>query len=132
MTPDDLGIYLGIVIDADDPRAGMILRKAQSLCESVVSPLPVGADAVVVDVATRAWSNPANVQSETTGPFSDSYGAVSGGLWLTSQNRQTLRRLAGRGGAFTIDTMPAAAGQNLGWWDVGVLPADSGDAGPWW
>jgi hypothetical protein len=112
----DLGTYLGAP-NLDTVRATLVLQNAQLLCESLVSPLPAAAAAVVLDVAARAYTNPQNVQQETTGPFSAAFGAVAGGLWLTQQNKATLRRLSGRGGAFTIDTMPATAGQNLPWWD---------------
>ena len=116
VTADDLATYLNVAA-IDTNRAVQILGLAQSLCESVVSPLPDGAEAVILDVATRAWVNPANTQSDTTGPLSTSFGAVSGGLWLTRKNTSTLRRLAGGGGAFSIDMLPADAGTNLPWWD---------------
>ncbi|MGZ4621461.1 MAG: hypothetical protein ACXVGF_04770 [Blastococcus sp.] len=115
MTPADLGTYLGATVD--DTRAQYLIDKATELCLSVCDPLPTTADAVILDVAARAYSNPGNVTSQGAGPFPVTYGAVGGGLWLTRQNKATLRRLNGGGGAFTIDTMPATAGQNLPWWD---------------
>lgn len=117
--PSDLGTYLG-VDTIDQGRASLILANAQTLCESVVTPLPAGAAAVVLDVAVRAWSNPANTTSEGTGPFSVNWGAISGGLWLTRQNKATLRRLAGVGGAFTFDPTPADAATGLPLWDQNV------------
>lgn len=118
-----LGTYLGLPsIDTD--RATALIGYATTLCESVVSPLPDGADPVVLLVAARAYQNPSNVQQEAVGPFSAAYGQMAGGLWLTRTNKATLRRLAGGGGAFTIDTMPATAGQNLPSWDI-----DNGDLG---
>lgn len=127
--PSDLCAYLGSQVDA--ARATLLLSLAQGLCEAIVSPLPAGAAAVVLDVAGRAYINPGNVQQQAVGPFPVSYGAVSGGLWLTNGNKQTLRLLAGTGGAFTIDTMPATAGQNLNWWDLGVDgPFDDWDTVP--
>lgn len=119
VSADDLGTYLGTTVDTD--RATAILARAQALCESVVSPLPAGADAVVLDVAARAYSNPTNVTQQSVGPYSAGYGTAGGGLWLTRANKATLRRLAGSGGAFTIDTTPAGAGQNLPWWDTGSV-----------
>ena len=121
---DDFCLYMEADPDTfDETRGELILRKAQSLCESFVSPLPTGADAVVLDVATRAWVNPTNAQTEQegTGPFSGSksFGAGSGGLWLTRQNKSTLRRLVGGGGAFSIDMVPTTAGSGLPWWDTG-------------
>jgi hypothetical protein len=115
---DDLGTYLGVVVD--DTRATLILSNATALCESIVTPLPAGADAVVLDVAARAYGNPSNVVQQTAGPYSANYGPVGGGLWLTRANKATLRRLAGGGGAFTIDMLPATAGEGLPSWDAGV------------
>lgn len=117
--PSDLGTYLGAPVD--EGRAELLIQYAQALCEAVVTPLPSGAAAVVIDVVVRALMNPGNVQSEAVGPFPVSFGAVSGGLWLTNNNKATLRRLAGQVGAFTIDTMPATAGQGLPWWDFGTV-----------
>jgi hypothetical protein len=123
--PSDLATYLGVAVDED--RATLLIGYAQALCEAIVSPLPAGAKAVVTDVAVRAYSNPMNVQAQTAGQ-SVTFGAVSGGLWLTNQNKATLRLLSGgTGGAFTIDTMPATAGQNLPWWDIGSY----GPVGDW-
>lgn len=115
VTPADLGTYLGGNVDMD--RAMALIGYATSLCTSVVNPLPDGSEAVILDVAARAYSNPANVMQQGNGPFSASYGSVSGGLWLTRQNKTTLRRLAGSGGAFMIDTMPTGAGTMLPPWD---------------
>lgn len=125
VTPTDLGTYLGA--DVDNARAQYLIDRATDLCLSVCDPLPATADAVVLDVAVRAYSNPSNVTSQGAGPFPVAYGAVGGGLWLTRQNKATLRRLNGGGGAFTIDTMPADAGAGLPWWDVNT--AGYGDLG---
>lgn len=116
--PSDLGTYLGV--DVDTERAAMVLAQAQSLCESVVSPLVTADVAVILDVATRAWSNPTNSQAEGAAPFSVNWGAVSGGLWLTKQNKATLLRNHGRSGAFSYDPTPSDAGTILQPWDQNV------------
>jgi hypothetical protein len=90
---------------------------AVALCQTIVTPLPTGASAVVLDVAARAWANPTNANAEGAAPFSVNWGAVSGGLWLTKQNKAALRRLAGLGGAFTFDPTPTDAGTGLQPWD---------------
>jgi hypothetical protein len=113
VTAENLGTYLGSAVDED--RAELLIKQAELLCESVVTPLPAGASAVILDVAGRAYSNPTSVPAQAAGPFNVS--GAPGGLWLTRQNKQTLRRLAGSGGAFTIETLPVTAGQNLPWWD---------------
>lgn len=122
VTPDQLGTYLGVSVDAS--RATALIGYATGLCQSIVNPLPDGAEAVVLDVAARAYSNPTNAQQEAAGPYSVTHAPISGGLWLTRQNKATLRRLAGGGGAFMIDTTPTEAGQNLPAWDVDGQTAD--------
>lgn len=119
VSASDLGTYLGAAIDTN--RATYLIGLAVQLCQSVINPLPDGSDSVVLDVVARAYGNPGNVDQQTTGPFTTSYGTVAGGLWLTRKNKGTLRRLAGGGGAFTVDTTPATAGQGLPPWDTGVV-----------
>lgn len=114
ISPEDLGTYLGATVDID--RAQFLIDQATDLCTSIVDPLPDAATSVVLDVAARAYANPTSVPNQAVGPFS--MGGASGGLWLTRQNKSTLRRLAGSGGAFTIDTMPTTAGSGLPWWDT--------------
>ncbi len=115
--PADLAAVLGVG-SLDDDRAAALIELAQSLCESIVSPLPDAARAVVLSVAARAYQNPVNAQSQTAGPYNVSYGpAASGGLYLSRQDRATLRRLSGRGTAFTIDPTPVDAGVGVPWWD---------------
>lgn len=126
VSPEDFGTYLGND-SLDQVRATYILDLAQTLCESIVSPLPTGAESVVLDVAERAFANPTATRDEGLGLYSEGLGPFSanapgysgGGLFLTQENKATLRRLAGKGGAFTIDTIPATAGQCLPWWDTG-------------
>lgn len=122
--PPEFAAYLGVAV-VNKTRAEIVLRQAQTLCESIVTPLPTGAETVILDVATRAWPIIANA-AQGAGPYNDESGTVGTGLWLTRQNKSTLRRLAGGGGAFTFDTMPATAGQGLPWWDVntGPVPGD--------
>lgn len=130
--PADLGTYLGA--DVDESRAQYLVDRAIELCESIVSPLPTGADAVVLDVAARAYSNPGNVSSQGVGPFQATYGPTGGGLWLTRQNKSTLRRLAGGGSAYSIDPTPARvadAVQRMPYWgwDPIAWSAANPDAG---
>lgn len=115
VSPVDLGIYIGAAVDS--ARATLILNRAQQLCMSVLNPLPSGAAAVVLDVAVRAYANPTNAQSQAAAPYTVAYGAVAGGLWLTNTNTQTLRRLAGKGGAFSIDLLADYCEPALPPWD---------------
>lgn len=119
---DDLTTFLGTDTNAD--RATLLIGLAEKLCKSVVSPLPDGAEATVLAVASRAYANPQNAQFAATGPYSTSYGTTGGGLWLTSRDEATIRRLAGGGGAFTIDPTPADAGPANYWAQVPENLAD--------
>jgi len=106
VAPADLATYLGV--DLDVARATYLIARATDLCLSIAAPLPAGADVVVLDVAARAYTNPSNVQSQGVGPYSASYGPAGGGLWLTRQNKATLRRLNGGSSAYSIDPIDPA------------------------
>jgi hypothetical protein len=113
-TAEQLGLYLGLPeIDAD--RADLLIQTAVQLCQTVVKPLPEGAEAVVLSVAGRAYVNPQQVSYETIGPMSVQRPQGSGGLYLTKSDKSALKSLAGRGGAFTVDPTPAAADPSPTW-----------------
>jgi hypothetical protein len=120
VTAADLGTYLDATVDP--VRATLLLGLAQTLCLSIVNPLPAGAEAVILDVAARAYGNPGNVASQGAGGFTVGYGPFSGGLRLTRQNKATLQRLAGGGGAFTVDFLPRVSAVQL----VTVLGSPTG------
>lgn len=118
-TSSDLGLFLELDT-VNGPRATLILGLSRALAETVVSPLPAGAEGTVLSIAARVYSNPQGLTTETTGPYA--VGRPAGGLYLTRDERRTLGRLGGRGGAFTIDPTPA---------DVRVPVLDS-DAWAYW
>lgn len=105
VSADDLATFLNTTFDTDQQaRATFLIAQATLLAQSIVDPLPDTAEPVILSVAGRAWGNPQGASSQTAGPF-----AVQqpGGLYLTRQDRAALKRLAGKGGAFTIDPTPA-------------------------
>jgi hypothetical protein len=113
-TPTDLGLYLDTAIAAEDPRALLVLSMAQDLCETIVTPLPATARAAVLDVASRAYSNPRQLHDARIGSASLQFGSTAnsaaiGGLYLSRANKAALKALAGRGAAFSADTMPQGA-----------------------
>lgn len=108
--PSDLQSFLG-ASNIDNSRATLLIQLAQNECATIVSPLPATAIGVVLDVAARAYGNPQGVQSQHLGTASVSYGnqqygGALGGIFLTRGNKATLRRLAGSGGAYSVDTLP--------------------------
>ncbi|NED75405.1 hypothetical protein G3I51_24385 [Streptomyces sp. SID9944] len=107
-TAEELGLILGLG-EIDGARADLLIRTAIQLCQTIVKPLPEGAEAVVLSVAGRAYVNPQQVSYETIGPMSVQRPQGSGGLYLAKGDKAALKSLAGRGGAFTIDPTPADA-----------------------
>lgn len=121
-TSQDLATFLGVQVD--DPRMTSILGYAQTLCETVVSPLPAGADAVVLGVAARAYENPTGSTTQLAlGTGHVSYGTPSnsssfGGLRLLKSDRAALIALtSGRSGAFSVSMLPAGYSMDLPYWD---------------
>lgn len=111
-TPTELGVYLGQDIATADPRATLILQLAHDLCETIVSPVPTLAKVVELAVAARAHNNVTSAHQMSLGSASVSFGAQNstmgvGGLYLSKSERATLRRLAGRSGAFSVSMVPA-------------------------
>jgi hypothetical protein len=113
-TVEQLGLYLGLD-EIDGDRADLLINTAISLCQTIVKPLPEGAEAVVLSVAGRAYVNPQQVSYETIGPMSVQRPAGSGGLYLTKADKSALKSLAGRGGAFTVDPTPVTADPSPTW-----------------
>jgi hypothetical protein len=113
-TVEELGLFLGLD-EIDGNRGDLLISKAIALCQTVVKPLPEGADAVVLSVAGRAYVNPQQVSYETIGPMSVQRPSGSGGLYLTKADKSALKSLAGRGGAFTVDPTPATADPSPTW-----------------
>ncbi len=93
ITPDDLDTYLGLGGSIDTARATQIIQWAHDKCESVVSPVPLGAASIEADVAARSYTNPGNSVAALPEPLQTG-GSTLGGIWLTKANIQELRRLA--------------------------------------
>ncbi|MDX5563765.1 hypothetical protein PYK79_10920 [Streptomyces sp. ID05-04B] len=113
-TAEQLGLYLGLD-EIQGDRADLLIATATSLCQTIVKPLPEGAEAVVLSVAGRAYVNPQQVSYETIGPMSVQRPQGSGGLYLTKSDKSALKSLAGRGGAFTVDPTPVTADPSPTW-----------------
>lgn len=119
-TVEELGLFLNLD-EIDGNRGEFLIDKAISLCQTVVTPLPDGADSVVLSVAGRAYLNPGQVTYETIGPMSVQRPTGSGGLYLTKADRSALKSAAGRGGAFTVDPTPTTADPSPTWPIEGML-----------
>ena len=122
-TASDLGTYMDNS-SLNTTRATLVLSLAQDLCETVWSPLGATAKGVVLGVAARAFNNVTSASAMGIGSANISYGSQGGagvgGLYLSRSDQRTLRLLAGRGGAFSIDPTPPDAGEGLMPWDTNV------------
>ncbi|MGW4422511.1 hypothetical protein [Streptosporangium sp. NPDC004631] len=112
LTAVDLALYLDLA-EINEARADLLIAQATLLAESIVKPLPSGASAVVLAAAGRAYANPQGVSSESVGPYTVQ--RPQAGLYLTKAETAALKRLAGRGGAFTIDPTPETATPAASW-----------------
>lgn len=110
VSTQDLALYLG-VDTVDDDRAALMITLAGDLCSAIVSPTPDGAKAIVLTCAARGYSNPSGAQYETTGPYSVQ--RPFPGLYLTKSERAALKRLSGKGGAFTVNPLADDAGDTF-------------------
>ncbi len=117
-TADDVATYLDID-DINERRAELFINQAMALAESYVSPVPPAGQAVVLGAVARAYTNAQGVTAETIGPYSVTRPAA--GVYFTKAETANLKRLAGKGGAYSIDPTPADIGE---WFDYGPLDVD--------
>ena len=106
--PDDLGTYLNDP-NINTDRATEMIADAQTLCETILTPLPATAAVVVKRVAARGYvttttTRAAQIQGAGS-PFAGGVAPVTGGVFLTRLDKADLRRMAGGGGAFSIDLL---------------------------
>jgi hypothetical protein len=115
-----LGIYLNDD-SIDNDRAEFMIGQAQALCESIVSPLPTGAAVVVTRVAGRGYVTATTTRGQQLVAAGSPFGLVPGGvggIFLTRQDKADLRRMAGGGGAFTINLLPSDYSADVPDWDA--------------
>lgn len=126
--PSDLATLLNDTT-INTSRAQALITDAQTLCSSIVSPLPDTADVVVKRVAARAYVNSDTPRQQQLGQAGDPYALgmpTVEGVYLTKEDVADLRRFAGGGGAFSIDILPAGFVAPVDWspddqladWDV--------------
>lgn len=118
----DLATYLNDPT-IDQARAEMMIADAQTLCESILAPLPPEAAVIVKRIAGRGYSSAVGGRGRQVQSAGSPFGAVpgAGAIYLTRYDKADLRRLAGGGGAFSIDLLPADY----------VLPVSTFPLGDW-
>ena len=113
--PADLGTYLQLEPGTiDTVRATQSLQLAQDLCETIWSPIGATALGTILAVAARQFNNPTSANNVALGTAHIGYGTPGttqgiGGLYLSRSDKTTLRRLAGRGGGFSVSVLPTGA-----------------------
>lgn len=112
-TPLVSAAQLGVDLNDDSidvERAERMIELSQTLCESVVYPLPAAAAVVVARMANIAYTSVTSSRQAQLAAAQAGYGAAVGGPGgpiLTARDEIDLRRLAGiSGGAFSIDMLP--------------------------
>lgn len=119
VTTDDLAVYMGVTLDGnEEDRAQLLIDDAIAQALSIVTVgtvadsgateanLPSGAGSVIRAAVARIFQNPNGVSQEVLGSYSVSRAANSGAMF-SSAERGALRRMAGRGSAFSIDLLQA-------------------------
>lgn len=67
--------------------------------------VPAAVRALCVQVAARVWRNPDNATMLTTGPFSEAFSqGVEDALYLSDNDRRTIRASVSRPGLWTLST----------------------------
>lgn len=121
----DLAVYLNDP-SIDVERAEAMIDDAQTLCESVLTPLPAEASVVVKRVAGRAYVSTMTTRTAQMYAAGSQIGAMPlgmGGIFLTKQDRADLYRLNDGSSAFTINPLPTDYTITLPAWDVsGIVP----------
>lgn len=141
----DLAAWVGQDIPNSDPRAGAVLSAASALVraeagttwvddQDALTTVPDEVAAVVVQVASRVWSNPTGATAWTKGPFSERYSEdVALGLYLTDAERAILARYRPSGtpsGLGVLSTTRGEDGSDTVYVPTGPLP--SGYPFPWY
>lgn len=142
VTTENLDSLLDLDGGIDADRGQLLLDLAVEQCETIAQPCPQQARSIVYAVAARAYLNPTGITSETIGPATVNFGSTGIGIYLRPAEEKMLRRMAGMGGAFTVDPMPLDAGKHLFPWDLNLfefgdqadalISGDLGDDGPGW
>jgi hypothetical protein len=109
-SPSELGTYLGVVIDAEDARALLLLRAASGLVRDAAGQTWDGSGDVVPDTAwsvtlacaARAWENPTAKTDQAEGPFRDGWDSGAAGLVLLEHETATLGRLRDGAGPLSV------------------------------
>ena len=111
-TAADVEAILGRTLDAEaTTRVERLLTLASGLVSAIMgytvdpNPIPALVTTITANAVVRVMANPTGAQSQTAGPFSETFGPSEPGLGLTVDEVAQLRQLrAGRQALYTIQT----------------------------
>ncbi len=137
--PDDLAAWTGVSIAENDPRAEAVLSAAAGMVRSYTGltwqteEVPDDVKAVVVQVASRVWVNPAALESLTVDDATRRWGSSGGlGLRLTDADKDILSGYVSGGGTPGIGTLSISVNSNRDHTIyVPTAPEPSGQPFPW-
>lgn len=137
----ELRMQRPLVGTPDEGRAAAALADASALVRAELppaklTPVPAAVVTIVCQAAARVLRNPEGYASETAGQYGYRYGdAATVGVYLSTEERALLRRLAGRAGLRSTRTPYTAGepGQHLqqNTRPVTYLNGTSGEPFPW-
>lgn len=100
----DLVVLVRQTGELDQERVQLMVTLAMDAVRQEIDPVPVAARGIVLGVAVRGYVNITGAESQTVGPFAQTFSKP--GVYLTAREQADLRRLAHVRGAFTITPGP--------------------------
>lgn len=104
----------GVLADSDQARAQAAIDDASAFVRAeagedwlddagALEAVPAAVVAIVCRVAYRAFTNADGTQQQSIAGYSESFANASPDVYLTAQERRTLRRVLGRGGLGSVE-----------------------------
>lgn len=109
--PTSIELELLVGRDINHDRGEFILSHLGNLAASYVEPMTDAAWSVVLLAAVRLYVNSSGATQQSIGTEAASF--TIAGVNFTRAERIELKRLGGRGGAFTVDPTPEDAGEQM-------------------
>ena len=133
-TADEFEVRIGEELtDADRERAEALLLDASTLIRTIAQgdweDPPDIVRLVCLNAALRAFRNPEGVRQQSLGSFSQTFGNVELGVFITEEEERLIRIAAGQG--VGLDSIQLTSGYEATE-TIFVPVASGGDWLPWW
>jgi len=99
ITGDDINRVSALIDDA----SAIVLDVADLTTDWTAATLPAVVLPVLCEVVRRAFDNPSGLSGETIGDYTWRGGAASSGVYLTTEEKRTVRRAASKLGVVSLD-----------------------------